>query len=121
MGRMGRPLILAGAVLAGLMLMAAAADEDAGAVRCYAADRQGAVFYSSAAYQGTASHADGDYFAFTAELTHRYRIDVDEESGACIADQAERGAGERIDAAWRPYRQGGKRRVDTGWKPERVR
>lgn len=124
MGRIGRLLIPAGAAFAALMpaaALAVAADEDASSMRCYAADRQGAVFYSSAAYQGTASHADGDYFAFTAELTHRYRIDVDEESGACIADAAERGAGARIDAAWRPYRDGGKRRVDTGWRPERVR
>lgn len=118
---MGRPLILAAAALAALMLTAAAADEDPGAMRCYVADQAGAVFYSSAAYQGSASHADGDYFAFTAELTHRYRVDVDVESGACIAEAAERGAGARIDAAWRPYREGGKRRVDTGWRPERVR
>lgn len=118
---MGRLLILAAAALAGPLLMGAAEDDGAGMLRCYAADQQGQVFYSSAAYDGSASHADSDYFAFTAELTHRYRVRVDEESGSCIAEAAERGAGARIDAAWKPYREGGKRRVDTGWKPERAR
>ena len=119
MGRNG--LIGAVALLALTAWDAPPERHDASLVRCYATDVGGAVFYSSAAFPGEESHLDGDYLAFTAELRHRYRVDVDDDSGVCVAAADEKALKARIETAWTSYRNAEARRVDTGWKPDRVR